>query len=337
MMSLDQQYLRGRRETCPIGLGREAGRVVLLLVLLATPAGVGLVMGQGLGGQLGQVLGREGQGERGEQEEQVVGDGEEIGPAGDVPGPGEVAVGSSELSAVATGARPGATSTLLPVLDVESLRGRLSASPFTRTLNLSEQLLLTGVAEFDGARMVTLVNGEDGTLHVVGPVANSAGWRLVELSGDGELERLQATVDLGGGRMVKTRFDEEAARAAQERARPQVVLAQQGGGERSRDSGRRGPDPEMMERFRSMSEDQRRAFGEYMRENRERMASASEEDRRQMVSRAVDRIMGGGGGGGDRGRGSSGGGSGGGDSGGQRPTRGGDGGGGGGERSGRGR
>jgi len=209
MMSLDQLHVRGRRGPCPIGQGRGVWPRGSLLVVLAMSAGAGLLMGQGLGGQLGQALGREGQA--------VVAEGEGSAPAADVPGAGEGAVGSSELSAV-VGGRPGAASTLLPVLDVESLRGRLGASPFTRTLNLSEQLLLTGVAEFDGVRMVTLVNGEDGTMHVVGPVANSAGWRLVELSGDGELERLQATVDLGGGRMVKTRFDGAGAGAATGRA-----------------------------------------------------------------------------------------------------------------------
>lgn len=84
----------------------------------------------------------------------------------------------------------------------------MESSPFTRSLSLSDSILLTGVAEIDGKLVVTLFNKETRESYVVSETPNSQGWKMVEVSQDNDLEKIVAKIFMKGGEVVTVRFDE---------------------------------------------------------------------------------------------------------------------------------
>jgi len=85
----------------------------------------------------------------------------------------------------------------------------LESSPFTRVLNLSESLKLTGIARLDGKLLATLMDRETKTTYVVSDVPNPQGWKLVEISSanGADLETVSAMVAVDG-EMITVRYDD---------------------------------------------------------------------------------------------------------------------------------
>jgi len=91
-------------------------------------------------------------------------------------------------------------------------------SPFTRTLFLSESLILSGTAWVDGGPIVTLIDTEEALSLAVSGQTSSRGWRLIELSDDADLETCVATIS-AEGEVVRVRYDEERIKSATQRMR----------------------------------------------------------------------------------------------------------------------
>jgi hypothetical protein len=93
-------------------------------------------------------------------------------------------------------------------------------SPFTRSLNLSQTMELSGFANIGGSPVVTLHNKETGDSHVVTEQTNAEGWRLISLENiENPLETV-ARIHLSGQEFsVRFNKDQLAPEKAYERRR----------------------------------------------------------------------------------------------------------------------
>lgn len=106
---------------------------------------------------------------------------------------------------------------VLPMsLTAEHFQALLEHSPFTRSLNLSDTLVLTGFAELNGELFVTLIDTTDGRTMAVSEIPNLLGWKLVEFERPEDLEVARASVAMEGGETVRVYYDKERARKASE-------------------------------------------------------------------------------------------------------------------------
>ena len=92
-------------------------------------------------------------------------------------------------------------------------------SPFTRSLNLSGALVLTGVAEMDGTPVATLIDTENGLSMAISEFPDDRGWKLVGFQRKDDLEVAVATIAVEGGEVIKVYYDEERIRNAVQKKR----------------------------------------------------------------------------------------------------------------------
>jgi len=186
----------------------------------------------------------------------------------------------------------------------DDFRELTARSPFSRSLNLSDALILTGVAIVDGEEVATLLNKETKETFVVSSRLNPQGWRMVELNHGEDLEKVAAKVAVAGGEVVTVRYAEWALKPGE--ARPGAGPGEGGTisirgtwGDRRRGESRRGegegrmrggPPPEMRERLSQLSEDQRATLFRRMSELRERNPEMSWEERGRVMMQMADRL-----------------------------------------------
>ena len=164
-------------------------------------------------------------------------------------------------------------------------------SPFTRSLNLSESLILTGVARIEEEEVATLMNKETNETFVVSSSLNSQGWKMVELKSDGDLEKVAAKVSLNGGEVVTVRYGESQLNPSE--ARPGGGGSGGSGGEGERRPGEgsgRGPPPEMRAKLEKLSEEQRGKLYRQMLELRAKKPDISREERLKLFSEMADKL-----------------------------------------------
>lgn len=169
-------------------------------------------------------------------------------------------------------------------------------SPFTRSLNLSDSLILTGVARVDDEQVATLLNRETKETFVVSRQGNPQGWKMVELKDDSDLAKVSARISVDGGEVVTVRFAETQLKPGE--ARPGAGPSEGGrfGGDRGPGGpggpdGRRGPPPEFREKMMKLSEDQRGKLFEKMREIREKNPDMPREEMGKKMSEVMDKML----------------------------------------------
>ena len=87
-----------------------------------------------------------------------------------------------------------------------------TTSPFTRSLGISDNLILTGVAHFEGDVFATLLDTQTMQSQVVGSTANFQGWQLVSVGGDpARIQTWTAQVQIEGGEVVSIRYQKPPA------------------------------------------------------------------------------------------------------------------------------
>ncbi len=171
----------------------------------------------------------------------------------------------------------------------------MNNSPFTRSLDLSDSLILTGVAKVEGKPVATLMNRESKETYVVSENPNAQGWKMVGISDGSDLGQVTAKIALSGGEVVTVRFDEAQLKPGE--ARPAAGLGgdQRGGekhGRRKRAGG--GPPPEIMEKLRSLTDEQRSKLREYMTKKMQGKPDMTREERGELLGNAVKRLTAGG-------------------------------------------
>ncbi|MEO0413597.1 MAG: hypothetical protein AAF226_01440 [Verrucomicrobiota bacterium] len=171
-------------------------------------------------------------------------------------------------------------------------------SPFSRSLNLADSLVLTGAAQADGILFVTLIDTETKESYVVsGDEPNLQGWKMVDLKQDPDIEKVIAKISIPGGEVVTIKHQADAIAAAGDTrpaGAPERAEGRGDGGKgdgRGKDGKRRGgPPPEIREKFSKLSDEQRQQAFEQIRKLRENNAEMSEEQRHKAVGAILDKV-----------------------------------------------
>lgn len=172
----------------------------------------------------------------------------------------------------------------------------LENPPFTRSVNLSDSLILTGIAYVDGKPIATLLDKETKKNYVVSDKPNSHGWTLQEASKTTDVKKTQAKVVIGG-EVVSIRYDEDAmTHDSMKKNRDKIKPggpggSPPGGGDRFRRSDR-GPSEEDRKRYESLSDKARNKFRDVLRSKFEdpNFRNAPEEERRNVIRAAFEKI-----------------------------------------------
>lgn len=178
--------------------------------------------------------------------------------------------------------------------DFQALAGQ---SPFSRALNLSDSLILTGIAKVDDEQVATLINKETKESYVVSSQLNSQGWKMVELKSDADLEKVAAKVSVDGGEVVTIRYAEwqlkpgESKPGAGSGEGGEIRGDGKGKGDGRGDGKGRGPSPEMREKMSSLTEEQRMKLFTKMREMREKNPDLPREEMGKMMSSMADKML----------------------------------------------
>ncbi|MFK5923341.1 MAG: hypothetical protein QM496_14280 [Verrucomicrobiota bacterium] len=195
------------------------------------------------------------------------------------------------LHAQQSGAASGAVlEDLPPSVEKKNFSELMKNSPFTRSLDLSDSLILTGVAKVDGKTVATLINKETKETYVISEHPNAQGWKMVGINEGEDLEKVTAKIALSGGEVVTVRFDESRLKPGE--AKP----AAGPGGEKKegKDERRRrkhgGPPPEVMAKLKKLSDEQRGKLREYMTKKMQGSPDMTTEERRALLGQAVERL-----------------------------------------------
>lgn len=178
--------------------------------------------------------------------------------------------------------------------DFSALKGQ---SPFLRSVNLSDSLILTGIAMVDNEQVATLLNKETKETFVVSSKLNSQGWKMVDLKADPDLEKVAAKVAIEGGEVVTVRYAEWQLKPGESKpgAGPSiepgggVAGERRGGGDGRRGFG--GPPPEFREKMAQLSEEQRQKMFQKMTELREKSPDMSWEERGKVMSGMMEKML----------------------------------------------
>lgn len=192
-------------------------------------------------------------------------------------------------------ARPAATS-LQPGMprpitedDFQALR---SSSPFTRSLNLSDSLILTGIAKIGDETIATILDKNSKESYVVGADANAQGWRMVEVDGDrNDLEKVTARISVAGGEVVSIRFDENQLKPGEGKPAAGSGGGKGGGDGRGDGDRRRGPPSDIREKMSKLSEEQRGKLFTKMREMREKNPDMTREQMGEKFRAMADQLI----------------------------------------------
>ena len=203
----------------------------------------------------------------------------------------------SILLAGSSWARAAGDPDLPTTYDPTAMTPLLENPPFTRSVNLSDSLILTGIAYVDGKPIATLLDKETKKNYVVSDQPNSHGWTLQEASKTSNVKKTQAKVVIGG-EVVSIRYDEDAMthdsmKKNRDKIKPGGPSGPPGGGEKDRfRRSDRGPSEEDRKRYESLSDKARDKFREVLREKFQdpNFRNAPEEERRNAMRSAFERI-----------------------------------------------
>lgn len=203
----------------------------------------------------------------------------------------------------------GLADVVLPVPVTEDNFTALKASsPFRRSIDFSDSLVLTGVARIEGNVFATLFDKESTASHIVSETVNSQGWQLVGVRGDeSDLESLTAKIQVAGGEVVSIRYAKQDFKSSQGRpgdgsgpgggsgegqlSQEQIDDARRAGADPRagfRGDGYRGtPPPEVLEKLNRMSPQQREELARQVMQMRNR--GVESEERQRFYNQALDR------------------------------------------------
>lgn len=94
-------------------------------------------------------------------------------------------------------------------LKEEDFEALLTNPPFTRSLGVSDSLILTGFAHVENDVVATLFDTKTMESHVVSKTANFQGWQLVGVGGNGaDVKTWSARIQIEGGEVVSIRYQQ---------------------------------------------------------------------------------------------------------------------------------
>ncbi len=199
---------------------------------------------------------------------------------------------------------------LLPrPVTAESFTELKGHSPFRRSVDFSDSLVLTGMARIEGAFYATLFNSDSTRSYVVSETANQNGWQLVGVRGnEDDLESLTAKIQVDGGEVVSIRYQKVDFKVQRNAGPENIAAGGSNGGTLSqeqmedarraardpnvgfRGDGYRGPPPpEIMEKLKKITARQREEIARRIMEMRNNGVDSDE--RRRVYNEALDRAV----------------------------------------------
>lgn len=180
--------------------------------------------------------------------------------------------------------------------DPNTATGLLQHPPFTRALNLSESLSLTGVAFVEGKPVATVKDRTTNKSYIISDEPNALGWKLASATPSTQLKRAEVKMMVGSEVVTLHYSDTQTATAAPKGYMPShIPTEQEFTGHDDKGNYVRGVpylSDQDRERFRNVPRDQREKFLEIVHDQREMLFKASHEDRAAFVKKAFDRVFG---------------------------------------------
>ena len=195
-----------------------------------------------------------------------------------------------------TAAEQKAADTDLPQPFDSSTAGKtlLQSSPFTRPLDLSQSLLLTGIAYVKGKPVATIKDRATQQSYLVSDVANERGWKLESATPSTALNRAEVKISAGGeivtvkfsdaqvalkGKSGPSKFPTDAEAIRNDENGKPYVRASVYLSDSDRDRYYKGWSREAHDKFRDQ-----------VRDSRDKMFAASPEERASMAKKLFDSI-----------------------------------------------
>ncbi len=182
---------------------------------------------------------------------------------------------------------------LLPTpLDPDQFAGLLDHSPFTRDLDPSETIRLTGVAMINGEQVATVRDQKRGKNYVISGKPNQEGWKMVEVDHHIELEKVSATISVNGGEVVTLKFDEK-------QLHPEVKAKGVDAIQASEKNARRPPPTneekrkfgeQVRGRMSKMSDAQKKRVGQIMQEKMKANPKLSDHQKGEVFVKILDHV-----------------------------------------------
>lgn len=185
-------------------------------------------------------------------------------------------------------------------LDLNVTQPLLESSPFTRALNLSESLALTGIAYVKGKPVATIMDKITKQRFLVSEEPNAQGWRLAEANANSELKLANVKL-IVGTEVVSIRYSD--AQIAPEKkgsggggsyGPSRVPTEQEIMGKDEKGAYIRGM-PYLSDddraKFRDVPREVREKFLEVVHDHRDTLFKASHEERATFVKKVFDSVM----------------------------------------------
>jgi hypothetical protein len=218
-------------------------------------------------------------------------------------------VGGSLLAVAAGFPEANAQDPRLPIpqpVGAEHFEAIQSNSPFFRSLQLTDSIVLTGIGRISGEVFASLVDIETAESYLVSDTVNLQGWQLLNVRGDeSSLETIVAEIQVEGGDVVSIRYEEVPASVAsrvrgvtgasgaprlssgeQKEAKDAAVNYREGF---SSDGYPRRPPDEVVRKLARIPVNQREMINQEMIELRNR--GLGMEERRRLYEEKVDRAL----------------------------------------------
>ena len=182
--------------------------------------------------------------------------------------------------------------------DLGVAKQMLANPPFTRPLNLSESLTLTGVAYVQGKPVATVKDTSTNKSYVVTTEEpNVLGWRLTEATPATQLRRAEVKLAVGGEIVsIHSREASIAPKAAMNPMPSRIPTKEEFTGHDEKGDYVRGVPyltDQDRERFRNgISKETREKFLDIVHNHRDMLFKASHEDRAAFVKKAFDAVAG---------------------------------------------
>jgi hypothetical protein len=180
-------------------------------------------------------------------------------------------------------------------LDPAFAKHLLENSPFTRVVNPSESLRLTGVAVIEGKTVVTVKDHVANKTHVVTEEPNEQGWKLVEVWPDSRIEQAEVKIMIGSELVAIHYSAAQMAPAKKSGYMPsKIPTAEEFTGRDDKGAYVRGmpylTDADR-EKMREVPREVRDKFLQIVHDQRAMLFKASHEERAAFVKKAYDSVV----------------------------------------------
>jgi hypothetical protein len=120
---------------------------------------------------------------------------------------------AATLHAAETAPPPNDDGAIPQPVNMEDFDALVTNSPFTRSLGVSDSLILTGVAHFETDTFATLLDTKTFESHIVSKTPNFQGWQLVGVGGNSaEIQTWSAKIQIPGGEVISVRYQKPPPR-----------------------------------------------------------------------------------------------------------------------------